>query len=103
MKELKDCEVDAFIKDGLVCLDFYAVWCGPCTRLSELLTKLQLNFSNIKFAKVNIEDAVVSTTQYNVVSLPTVVLFKDGVKVDRIEGLLPERKLIERLEALRKS
>ena len=102
MKELTDSTFDEFVKEGLVVVDFYAEWCSPCRKLGELLEHLQLNFSNVKFAKVNIENCAEITTEFGVRSLPTLILFKDGVKVDRVEGLLPECKLVDRFKALRK-
>jgi thioredoxin 1 len=101
MKELSDLTFDAYIEKGLVCIDFYAEWCNPCKRLGEILERLQMNFSNIKFAKVNVESCLEASMEFNVMAVPTLVLFRNGRKVEKIEGLLPEKKLVEKLEALR--
>jgi thioredoxin 1 len=103
VKELTDSTFDEFISSGFVVVDFYATWCSPCSRLGVALERLQLKFSNIKFGKVDVEESANISITFDVMSVPTLILFKDGKKVDKIEGLLPEKKLIERLEAFRTS
>jgi thioredoxin 1 len=102
MKELTDLTFDAFVaQPGYVCLDFYAGFCAPCKKLAEVLERLQMKFSNIKFASLNVEECMEASMEFSIRAVPTLVLFKDGQKVDSIEGMLPEAKLIERLEKLR--
>ncbi len=75
-----------------VVVDFYATWCGPCKILSPRLDKLAGSFTNeIKFAKVNVDEAPNLSQRFNIQGIPTLLFFKNGKVVDRIVGLLPIR------------
>lgn len=101
MKELSDLTFETFVEKGLVCVDFYAGFCQPCKKLAEILERLQFRFSNIQFGSVNIEECMEASIEFNIMCVPTLVLFRDGSRIDKIEGLLSEKKLVDRLEALR--
>jgi len=69
------------ISDGIVVIDFFAKWCGPCKRFAPIFSKTSSDFSNIKFIKVDIDQYRSFAKEYGVRSMPTIMIFKDGKKV----------------------
>lgn len=87
-------EFDQEIEKGIVLVDFFATWCGPCSMLAPLLEDLGKE-TNIKILKVDVDELGVLAEQYRIMSIPTLYLFKDGklVKVER--GYMPYKNLKE--------
>lgn len=87
-------EFDQEIEKGIVLVDFFATWCGPCSMLAPLLEDLEQE-TNIKILKVDVDELGVLAEQYRIMSIPTLYLFKDGklVKVER--GYMPYKNLKE--------
>lgn len=81
------------VKSGVTLVDFYAEWCGPCRMLSPILEELAKEETNVRFAKVDVDSAQKLATNYQVTSVPTLVLYKDGKEVDRILGLRDKEAL----------
>ena len=78
------------IKEGVTLVDFFADWCGPCKMLAPVLEQLAAEYEGrLKIVKVNVDDEMDLARQYNVVSIPNMVLFKDGEPVDVIMGYTP--------------
>ena len=73
---------------GNVVIDFYADWCNPCRRLSPILEKLATEHTNVLFFKINFDNARNLSERYRIRGIPTLLLFKDGQKVDQVTGLL---------------
>lgn len=74
------------VESNLVMLDFYADWCGPCKKIKQFYENLSKMYPQIKFAKVNVDEAEDIATRFNVASLPTFILFRNGKELKRIEG-----------------
>ncbi len=73
-----------FTKSGIVIVDFYADWCGPCKKLKPIFNQLAHSYKGkAKFAKVNIDHSRSVANKYNVKKIPTVILLKDGKEVKR--------------------
>lgn len=82
------------ISDGVTLVDFYADWCGPCRMIAPIVEKLADDFDGkVKVAKLDIEAAQNTTSQFGVTSIPTVIVFKDGQEVERAVGLKDEEAL----------
>lgn len=85
--------------DKPVLVDFYAVWCPPCSILSPILEKLKEEFKEkVVFAKLNVDVAPKICQKYGINPIPTVILFKKGEPVDEFIGLKPESEIREWLE-----
>jgi len=82
-----------------VLVDFFAEWCGPCKMAAPVIDKLSGEYDGkMIIAKLNVDEARQTASKYNVMSIPTVVVFKDGEEVDRVIGFPGEegyKKLIE--------
>ena len=78
------------VKDGLVLVDFYAEWCGPCKMFSPLLEEINNEEGNIKIVKINVDNSKFLTSYFNIKSIPTLVLLKDGQFIHRLTGFKPK-------------
>lgn len=87
--------------DVPVLVDFYAEWCGPCQMMAPILEQVnnQMN-GRIRVVKINTEKYPNLASQHQIHALPTLVLFKNGQSVDRIEGALSAPQLLQRLQSL---
>lgn len=88
IRELTDITFESEIKKGIFLVDFHAVWCGPCRMLSPTLEKIAENFKGkISVVKMDIDKEQNTAMRYQVTSVPTVILFKDGKEINRLVGL----------------
>ena len=77
-------------------VDFWATWCGPCRALGPIIEEIAEQFQDkVKVAKLNIDENPKITTQYGVMSIPTLILYKDGKPLERLVGLVPKERLEE--------
>jgi len=81
--ELTEANFEENTNQGVVVVDFFATWCGPCRALTPVLEQLQ----NAKVVKIDTDQNQTLAGQYNISALPTVVFLKDGQEVDRVVGL----------------
>jgi len=86
-------------KNPFVIADFYAEWCMPCLMLAPLMENIAEKNKNIKFVKINVDDAGDLSIQYQITSIPCVIFLKDGKEVDRIENGVSEAKIEEKINA----
>ncbi len=83
---------------GLGLVDFWADWCGPCKMLAPILEELS-GETEAKICKVNVDESGDLAGDYGIRSIPTMIVFKDGVKVDQIVGLRQKSELLEKLNS----
>lgn len=84
-----------------VLVDFYAEWCGPCKIMAKILEEVNADLSDrLRIVKINSETYPELASQYSIYALPTLILFKNAEPVERIEGVVQAKQLIQRLQAL---
>lgn len=88
IKELKEKDFSAFTSKGNVVVDFWAEWCGPCKMMEPHFKKVAEKATSVKFAKVNVDEEYELANQFEVMSIPTTIFFKDGEMVDRHTGAM---------------
>lgn len=94
-----DATFAADIAQGFVLVDFWAPWCGPCRMIAPVLEKLAAHYdSKVKIVKLNVDENGATAAQFKVMSIPTLLLFKDGQLVETTVGALPEKKLQELID-----
>ena len=79
-------------------LDFYADWCGPCRMLSPVVDEIAAERTDIKVGKINVDDEIELARKFRVMSIPTLMIFKDGKMVKKTLGAMSKDELLEFLE-----
>ncbi len=98
VQEITEKEFNEVIKNGIVVVDCYAPWCGPCRLLAPILDEIAETKSNIKFYKLNTDVAEEVCLKYNIMSIPNVLIFKDNKLVNNIIGLKDKEEIINLLD-----
>jgi len=81
-----------------VLVDFWAPWCGPCRVVAPHLEELAGEREDLKVVKLNVDDNPQTAATYNVMSIPTLLLFKDGQVAHQIVGAMPKNRLVQEIE-----
>ena len=99
--ELTESNFAAETQSGLVLVDFWAPWCGPCRMQTPILEQIVGKVPGAKIAKLNVDDAGAIAAQFEVMSIPTLLIFKDGRKVKQFVGVQQAATLVAALETAR--
>lgn len=92
-------DLDQIIQGPLTIVDFWAPWCGPCKMMEPVMEKLEQQFGDkIKFVKLNVDGNQDIAQQYKVLSIPSLVLFRNGEAKEKVTGVYPEAKLAHYFE-----
>ncbi|HHW11696.1 MAG TPA: thioredoxin [Firmicutes bacterium] len=79
---------------GVAMVDFWAPWCGPCRMVAPIIDQLAEEYAGkVKIGKVNTDENMALSTQYQIMTIPTMLIFKDGKVVDTINGALPKQRI----------
>ena len=88
-------EEEVLKSDKTVLIDFYADWCGPCKMLSPIIEAVANENEDIKVVKINVDKAQDLAIEYQVMSIPTIVVIKDGQEVNRTVGVVSKSQIEE--------
>ncbi len=79
---------------GVAMVDFWAPWCGPCRMVAPIIEELAQEYAGkVKIGKVNTDENIQLSAQYQIMTIPTMLVFKDGQVVDTINGALPKKRI----------
>jgi len=92
---------DATVKDGIVLIDFWAAWCGPCRQFGPIFERVSEKHSDVVFAKVDTEAEPQLQAMYGIQAIPSVVVYRDGVPLHVQAGAMPEPALEDLLSQVR--
>lgn len=87
-------ENEVLKSDKTVLLDFWASWCGPCKMISPVVDQIADEYADIKVGKVNVDEETELARQFNIMSIPTLLVFKDGKLVNQSVGVIPKQAIL---------
>lgn len=94
-------EAEVLKSDKVVLVDFYADWCGPCKMMAPIIEKLAEEYEGqAVIGKLNVDDEPFVSSRYRVLSIPTLMFFKDGKEADRIVGAVDKAEVENKLKSL---
>jgi len=90
-------EKEVLNSDKTTIVDFYADWCGPCKMMSPIIDKIAKENDSIKVCKLNVDEAQDIAVKYNVMSIPTIIVFKNGMEFKRFVGVTSKDNILNAL------
>ena len=93
-----DFQAEVLESEQPVLVDFWAPWCGPCRVVAPVLEEINAEREDLRVVKLNVDDNPQTAAAYDVLSIPTMIVFKNGEPANRIVGAMPKRRLVQELE-----
>ena len=93
----ENCEKEVINSDKTVLLDFWASWCGPCRMVSPIIDEIADEHPEIKVGKINVDDQPELASQFNIMSIPSLFVVKNGQVVNQSVGVQPKQQILELL------
>ncbi|MFB2420296.1 thioredoxin [Staphylococcus aureus] len=99
--KVTDADFDSKVESGVQLVDFWATWCGPCKMIAPVLEELAADYEGkADILKLDVDENPSTAAKYEVMSIPTLIVFKDGQPVDKVVGFQPKENLAEVLDKL---
>jgi thioredoxin 1 len=86
------------VKEGVSIVDFWAIWCGPCRLMTPVVEDIAKEMPEVKVYKLNVDDYPELTAKFNIMSIPTILIFKDGKEVDQTVGVVSKSVLANKIK-----
>jgi thioredoxin 1 len=93
----KDFESEVINSKKAILVDFFATWCGPCKMLSPVLEKISTSRADFDIAKIDVDQEQSLASTYGIEVVPTMLIFKDGKVVDKLEGYVDENTIVSKM------
>ncbi|HGZ8003696.1 TPA: thioredoxin [Staphylococcus aureus] len=94
--KVTDADFDSKVESGVQLVDFWATWCGPCKMIAPVLEELAADYEGkADILKLDVDENPSTAAKYEVMSIPTLIVFKDGQPVDKVVGFQPKENLAE--------
>ena len=93
-----DFQAEVIENEKAVLVDFWAPWCGPCRVIAPSLEEIAGERDDLRIVKLNVDDNQATAARYDVMSIPTLILFKNGEPAHKIIGALPKSRLVQEIE-----
>ncbi|HEI7740566.1 thioredoxin [Staphylococcus aureus] len=97
--KVTEADFDSKVESGVQLVDFWATWCGPCKMIAPVLEELAADYEGkADILKLDVDENPSTAAKYEVMSIPTLIVFKDGQPVDKVVGFQPKENLAEVLD-----
>ena len=97
--KLTDANFSEEIKSGVTLVDFWAPWCGPCRMVGPIIEEVSDEYAGkVKVGKLNVDENQGTAGEFGIMSIPTMLIFKDGEPVDTIVGAVPKQQITAKLD-----
>ncbi|MCC5813514.1 MAG: thioredoxin [Leptospira sp.] len=97
--EINDANFDTEVSQGIVLVDCWAEWCGPCRMVAPVLDELSTEMNDVSIRKLNVDENQTTAQKLGIQSIPTLLLYKDGKLVDKMIGALPKPQIKKFIES----